>query len=601
VHLFDVVSGELLFATHALPDVSTWPKVQFDRTGQHLAAARVGERYERVGLWSVAAAREYRRLIDRTRVLPSRDDQVAIAIHPGGRLAANRTALFDLKSGMKLAEIPNVGDGARLGSIRAAFDTRGNLLTNGYGGLFRWPVRPHPAAPQRLVIGPPERLPFHPGDRTIAVSRDGRVVAQCMWQGYGMAPFAGGWFLHPHRTRPRRVDAGSSVGSCSVSPDGRWAAFGLNGDRIKVYDAESGECVWQAPTNTWGYCRFSADGRWLAVDIGGSPLFAVGTWTPGPKLGPGVVWDTTADLAVMGQPDGVYRLVELATGRELARLEDPDRNRGPAALTPDGGMLVIAAPDGLRVWDLRLIRTELAKLGLDWDAPPLPPAKADDPAPLQVELDTADLGMSAKERIEYWQRQVTLGSFRLALQPLDAQAALRRGQAYARLGKAAQAVDDFTLALALIPPPVSESLDGIPAMEVAQELNNWAWGWALKPPPESDGRKALFAAQKAVELVPANWLYWNTLGVVQYRLGQYPQARESLERSLHSEGEAAAFDLFFLAMCHHHMGDAVKARACYDQAVRWVEENRKTLPPNWAKELQDFHKEAAAQLGIAAP
>jgi tetratricopeptide (TPR) repeat protein len=256
----------------------------------------------------------------------------------------------------------------------------------------------------------------------------------------------------------------------------------------------------------------------------------------------------------------------------------------------------------LRVWDLRLIRAELSRLGLDWDAPPLPPAKADEPAPLQVELDTADLAMTAEGRNAYWQRQVALDSFRLTLQPLDAQAALRRGRAYARLGKAAQAVDDFTLALALIPPPVRDSLDGIPASEVAHQLNNWAWGWALKPPPESDGRKALFAAQKAVELVPANWLYWNMLGVVQYRLGQYPQARESLERSLQgSEGDAAAFDLFFLAMCHHHMGDAVKARDCYDRAVRWVGEHRTTLRPGWADELKEFRREAAAVLKLSEP
>jgi serine/threonine protein kinase/WD40 repeat protein len=601
VHLFDVVSGELLFATHGLLDVSVGgARVQFDRTGRRLAAARVGERHERVGLWSVADGREYRRLIDRTRVMPPRDDdQVAIAIHAGGRLAANRTALFDLKSGMKLAEIPNVGDRARLGSIKAAFDAKGNLLTNGYGGLFRWPVRPHPAAPQRLVIGPPEPLPFNRGDGPVAVSRDGRVVAQCMWAGYDMAPFAGGWFSHPHRPSPRRVDAGSSVGMCSVSPDGRWVAFGIHQDRMKVYDAESGECVWQAPTDTWAHCRFSADGRWLAVDIGGSQLFAVGTWAPGPKLGRHIVWDTTEDLAVMGQRDGVYRLVELATGRELARLEDPERNAGPAAFTPDGGMLVIAAPDGLRVWDLRLIRTELAKLGLDWDAPPLPPAKADDPAPLQVELDTADLAMTPGGETAYWKRQIALGSFRLALQPLDAQAALRRGRAYARLGNAAQAVDDFTLALALIPPPVSESLDGVPASEVAFDLNFWAWGWALKPSPESDGRKALFAAQKAVELGPTTWIYWNTLGVVQYRLGQYPQARESLDRSLQgNKGETGAFDLYFLAMCHHRLGHAAQARECYDQAVRWTESRQGKLPSNWAADLKSFRAEAAALLGM---
>ena len=69
-------------------------------------------------------------------------------------------------------------------------------------------------------------LPLHPGDREIAASRDGRVVAQSMWAGYGMDPFAGGWILHPNAPAPRWVNAGKTTGWCSVSPDGRWVAFG---------------------------------------------------------------------------------------------------------------------------------------------------------------------------------------------------------------------------------------------------------------------------------------------------------------------------------------------------------------------------------------
>ena len=42
----------------------------------------------------------------------------------------------------------------------------------------------------------------------------------------------------------------------------------------------------------------------------------------------------------------------------------------------DGSLLFGFTTDGLcaRMWDLRLIRERLAELGLDWDAPPFPPA-----------------------------------------------------------------------------------------------------------------------------------------------------------------------------------------------------------------------------------
>jgi hypothetical protein len=78
--------------------------------------------------------------------------------------------------------------------------------------------------------------------------------------------------------------------------------------------------------------------------------------------------------------------VEPNTGRELARLEDPDQIDGYAEFSPDGLRLVIAAEDGLRVWDLRRIRAELVKLGLDWDAPPYPEGKAAPPPELEVRL-----------------------------------------------------------------------------------------------------------------------------------------------------------------------------------------------------------------------
>jgi tetratricopeptide (TPR) repeat protein len=109
--------------------------------------------------------------------------------------------------------------------------------------------------------------------------------------------------------------------------------------------------------------------------------------------------------------------------------------------------------------------------------------------------------------------------------------------------------------------------------------------------------RALPFAQKAIKLVPEQWTYLNTLGVVYYRLGQYPQAIEQLEHSLRvSKGEAAAFDLFFLAMCHARQGDAARAKDCYDRAVHWAQGQQGKLQPGWQEELEAFRAEADAML-----
>jgi serine/threonine protein kinase/WD40 repeat protein len=396
VHLFDSVSGQQLFATHSLPAASDWYMLRFDRTGQRLAAARVGERSDRIGLWSVADGREYRYLVHTGNGVndwpPGHSGPWGPAIHPGGRLAAlgwiDGVALFDLETGHGLRYLPIRDNRGRA----VGFDGTGSLLTNGFEGCFRWPVRSDSADPGRLFVGPPVRLPFAPGHSEIAASHDGRVIAQCMWAGYGMAESAGGWILHPHSPAPRRVAPGVGKGNCGVSPDGRWVAFG-GPDALEVFDASSGQRVWQSPAGPGYYCRFSPDRRWLAAEVDGGRLYAAGAWEPGPQLGPGTPWDVTTELAVLGQTNGIYRLVEMASGRELARLEAPDQNTGRAAFTPDGTKLVILAKDGLRIWDLRRIRAELAKLGLDWDGPPYSPAAARPAAPpLRVTVDMGQLG-----------------------------------------------------------------------------------------------------------------------------------------------------------------------------------------------------------------
>jgi WD40 repeat protein len=557
VNLFDTASGQVLFSTHALGvDQTYW--MRFDRTGQRLAATRVGDRSDRIGLWSVADAREYMSL----RHAGAPEGSLAqLAIHPGGRLAAttllNSVALFDLDSGRELAQLPIGRDVCGI-----CFDATGNLLTNSFAGFFRWPLRPDPASPACLLVGPPERLAFQAGNRSISASQDGRVIAQSMWNGYGM--HGGGWILHPNFPAPQQVLAGTSVPACSVSPDGRWVAFGGPGIPLTVYESASAERVWQLPGRQNIGGRFSPDGRWLVTDADGGRLYAVGTWERGPQLGPGIPWDMTSELAVLGLTNGIYRLVELATGRELARLADPEQNTGSAVFTPDGTKLVVVAKDSLRVWDLRRIRQELAKLDLDWDGlaysapspPPSPPGGEG-----RVRGATASPSLAVK---------LNLGEIARAATPEE---------------KARRAIARYDMALKANP-------------RSAAAHNDLAWAYATAPETLRKPQEAVRLAEEAVRQKPNNAVFQNTLGVAYYRAGRYRDAADTLEANLkNQEARFIAHDLYFLALACQKLGETDKAGVYYRWAVLWTQ-SQKELEAPFVEELDAFGAEAAELLGI---
>jgi tetratricopeptide (TPR) repeat protein len=467
----------------------------------------------------VEDAREYRSIVATSE--EGKRDPYTVAIHPNGRLLVQGVrdglCLFDLATCQEVgfARIPANGHAGY-----PTFDGTGNLYTNSFAGCFRWPVLAEPGDSGCLVVGPPELLSFHKGHRSIAASRDGRVLAQTMWAGYGMQDYAGGWIIHPDHLRPRLVTGSGSASNTSVSPDGRWVAFDAGG-AVEVYEAATATEVCRFPSES--RCCFSADGRLLFVGHANSYAVAVGTWEKVIDLGPGSVTDCTSDggFAVLNLPAGIYRLIDVASGREVARLEDPDALVGRAQFAADGTKLVVEAPNGVRVWDLRRIRAELTKLGLDWDAPPYPEAPEASPAPLEVRVIGAEV-----------------------------------------VGQ----------------PPMA--------------LNNEAWRLATGPVGERDPAKALKLIQEALKREPNNATLLNTLGVAQYRGGQYAAAIITLERSLAAgKDESDGFDLFFLAMCHAKLGDAARAKDCFDRAVRWTE-GQKNLPAQYAEELKAFRAEA---------
>ena len=89
----------------------------------------------------------------------------------------------------------------------------------------------------------------------------------------------------------------------------------------------------------------------------------------------------------------MIRLLDPATGREKARLEGPHQDTASwLNFTPDGTRLVASSEGGkaIHVWDLKRIRAELARLYLDWEAPPYPERADPAPGSLEVRVVGAD-------------------------------------------------------------------------------------------------------------------------------------------------------------------------------------------------------------------
>jgi serine/threonine protein kinase/WD40 repeat protein len=497
--------------------------------------------------------------------------------------------LVDLEHLQEVGRVPATGE--------VGFLSDGSLLTLGSDGLYRWPVS-LTEVPVRL--GPPERVTPLVSVDMCGTSPEGRVLA---------IPRNGNGAVVLLRDSGRRVKLGpqADVRYCAVSRDGRWVATGshwlTSGDGAKVWDARTGALRKSLPVGPLCAVEFSPDGKWLLTCGGGPRLWAVDTLEEGPRLG-GTVRNARAAfsedgrlLALGDDAAGVIRLVVTATGEEVARLTAPVKSRlQPYGFTPRQRQVIAVGLESgaIHVFDLRAIRSQLAELGLDWGGEPIPPPATPSP-PQRIQVDTGDYGMAPGDKRAYWEAQAGLNGFLLALDPRSFQAALARGHARVRLGDHEGAADDFYLAAILCPPEGRCLFAQVPA----QELNNRAWRIARTPGNLREQHRALELARKAVELVPEEWSYRNTLGVILYRLGEYAPARDQLERSLRdSDGEAAGFNLVFLSMCYQRLGMSAKARECYDRALGWVEAERAAgrLPAAWTGELAAFNLEADAVL-----
>jgi tetratricopeptide (TPR) repeat protein len=125
-------------------------------------------------------------------------------------------------------------------------------------------------------------------------------------------------------------------------------------------------------------------------------------------------------------------------------------------------------------------------------------------------------------------------------------------------------------------------------------FNGAAWHLATTENPSNrDPVLAVELAKRSLKLNDRG--DWNTLGVARYRTGDYKQALLDLEKSAEGDHDLTSFNSFFMAMAHHHLGNADAARSYHDQAIMWMSAHAPQNP-----ELIRFRAEAEELLGPLA-
>jgi WD40 repeat protein len=517
---------------------------------------------------------------------------IAMALRPEG------VRIVRASDGVGLAHLP-IGN-----CDEVLYLPDGSLLTSNDHGLCRWPVRPLERG--RLRMGPPE--PLAPIDRRAGIIPSGLASSASGRRVGVVSPgHRGSLFLDPEEPwRRTRLSPRQAVSVVAISPDGRWSAtagWETSGDdwQVRIWDVSTGQFRVALPASINSSVAFSPDGRWVAVgSVARCQFFETGTWTLRAEVEQGsgagslriAFHPGSRVAALMGAGLSTVRLVDVKTGRVLASLEAPQESSIYClAFSPDGRYLAASHTDQrIDLWDLNAIRLRLEALDLATGLPDV--FGGDATAGGASKVDSIEVLGADRAGLRLLAVRQTVREAGFAFRGMldaglaDAEELRTRGVRWLRLGDWRMAVADFRASLARDP-------------NSDFTANELAWCLAVKA-GRGDADEAVRWARKAVELVPGNPDYRNTLGAALYRAGRFAEAAVELEQDIALNPPTIGYDWLFLAMCKQRLGLAAEARFALDQASRWGSEGIRAFPGHF----DEFHallREAHAVLDESRP
>lgn len=507
-------------------------------------------------------------------------------------------------------------------------DSQSTLVAAGESGLLSFPVT-YDDQSHKVEIGPPADLQAGLTDFIGNLEIDDQRKYIFVSDAYGRNL----QILDAFTKEPIHTHAGrfQELSSCEAKGLLASAEF-LGTGTVHVWSTDRHDTIAKLPgkPNVRISVAFSQDGSRLAVsDPTSIRIYNTEDWS--------VIWDRDkvegvgSNFMTRISPDGYHlamveagvkvRLLELETGRPLAVLESPTDMITDMEFNSDGSLLAVMGGElTVHLWDLHSLRTGLAVMQFDWDAPPTTPT--DDhftrraSSPMFVRLDYGDpnsyppgsllqlaaLGvsleaieariqadpkdseaLSIRGRIAVSQRRWTD-----AIADLDRAIAIRndvagyfaeRGTAYHFLGSEASAVSDFEQALEL---------------GYSQPLlyNNLARLYLNGKAELRNPTRALELVRQAAQELPKSRTIRNTLGIALYRTENFEEACEVLVDNARTSGNSrAAFDWIFAAMSHLRLRRSEDGMQCYRQAIE-LESGFLGLTATELSEWKRFREEA---------
>lgn len=469
----------------------------------------------------------------------------SLDISEGGRLLAiSRTkglVIWDLVSQRHWVE-----PGILASQIK--FTQNGDLIVSSRHSITRWPRK---IQPREIVAQKIQTPPHGPAEFELEVSYGPpqQLAGPSTLGAFSMDPPGDTLLMMPALSGARVIDVDEPeevvrlvttnvTNRMAISSDRNWAILANKpyGGMI-LYNAVTGQKITDLATKSDSLPLFSPDNRWLAASFGDVRVWRVSDWElavelPAPAKtlnGQEIAFSPDSRVLAIGQPNGVIRLTDPATGEDWVSFNDPVKSPCAfLAFSPDQSRLVTmaASEDAVpRIWNLAAIRRELAVRGLDWPSDVLQTRSnansIDDSTRLVVTFDS--------------------GNF------------LQKAEARDLVSKAGESSPEQAIKL------YEQAAQTDPECGLAH--NEMAWILATGPTELRNADRSLEHARRAVALEPGHQGYLNTFGIALCRNAQYDEAISVLERSLAlSVDDDVALDLLFLAMAHAGKNDAIAAR-----------------------------------------